>query len=59
MPVVLGERCPKDHACPMVTRCASHAITQKGLSAPEIDRSKCTECGLCVRSCPHKVFIEG
>ncbi|PLX04474.1 MAG: 4Fe-4S ferredoxin [Marinilabiliales bacterium] len=44
--------CPKNHSCPTVRMCPAGAISQKSpYSAPEIDYSKCTNCGLCTQSC--------
>ena len=48
---VREEYCPQNHPCPVVRLCPFGAITQNGYSAPIIDHEKCTECGICTRSC--------
>jgi Fe-S-cluster-containing hydrogenase component 2 len=53
---VLGSRCPQNHYCPSVRVCPNGAIKQQGFGAPTIDMEKCTSCGICLRSCPYKVF---
>lgn len=45
------EHCPKNHPCPVVRRCPVGAISQEGYGAPIIDMEKCTDCGICTRSC--------
>lgn len=45
-------RCPSNHACPLLKRCPVDAISQNGYDAPVIDHSKCIECGICAKSCP-------
>ena len=53
---VINEKCPQNHLCPMIRKCPKKAISQKGFNAPEIDKSKCIECLVCVHNCPHGVF---
>lgn len=44
--------CPKSHKCPVLRICPTEAITQKDIfSPPEIDQSKCTNCGECASEC--------
>jgi len=52
--IVVNENfCPQNHHCPSLSVCPVGAITQKSpYSAPEIDESKCTSCGICTGSCP-------
>lgn len=45
-------RCPQNHKCPCVRICPANAITQKGYSAPVIDKDKCIKCGKCIKFCP-------
>ncbi|MEI6122568.1 MAG: 4Fe-4S binding protein [Bacteroidota bacterium] len=45
-------KCPQNHRCPLMQICPSDAIMQNGFGLPMIDKSKCTECGKCVRYCP-------
>jgi ferredoxin len=49
-------KCPKDHACPMVKLCPKKAISQKNYDAPKIDKEKCIKCLLCVKKCPYNAF---
>lgn len=51
-----SNRCPRNHRCPCVGICPAGAVSQKGFDAPEIDDTKCTGCGLCMRMCPYGVF---
>lgn len=48
---VREEFCPKNHHCPVVSRCPVGAISQEGYGAPEIDHEKCIDCGICTKSC--------
>lgn len=44
--------CPKNHSCPTLRVCPVGAIIQNSpFEAPKIDESKCTKCGLCLRTC--------
>ncbi|MFP4018684.1 MAG: 4Fe-4S binding protein [Bacteroidales bacterium] len=44
--------CPQNHPCPTVNICPVGAIKQKSpFSAPEIDESRCTGCGICLNTC--------
>lgn len=53
MPIKIDpEKCPKDHKCPAAENCPAGALMQKHENkAPEIDLSKCVECGLCLTLC--------
>ena len=54
--VVKIDRCSQDHHCQSLRACPVGAITQKELSAPDIDTDKCIHCGKCVFYCPMMVF---
>ena len=41
---VMAERCPQNHACPIVRRCPESAVMQDGFKAPTIDQDKCVKC---------------
>ncbi len=43
--------CPQNHRCPILNVCPTGAITQNGVGLPQIDESKCTNCGKCIRYC--------
>ena len=58
MIVVVSERCPQNHICPLVKKCKQDAISQEGVKAPTIDYEKCIECMICVKNCPNKAFEE-
>ena len=58
MPVVVKERCPQDHPCPSVVLCPADALSQEGFEAPTIDKNKCTDCGLCVNTCPYQALTD-
>lgn len=59
MSIVVDEiRCPKDHFCPAIRFCPADAITQNQYGLPVIDKTKCTECGLCTRVCPRGALRE-
>ncbi|NLD71872.1 MAG: 4Fe-4S binding protein [Chloroflexi bacterium] len=49
---VVPQRCPQNHRCPSVRVCPVGALVQEGHAAPQVDESKCIDCGRCVRSCP-------
>jgi Fe-S-cluster-containing hydrogenase component 2 len=52
MIVVNEASCPKNHPCPAVAYCPMGAISQESLfSAPRVDHSLCTGCGMCTRVC--------
>jgi len=51
MPVVIPERCPQNHPCPLVKVCPVGAIRQQGFAAPVIDAEKCIQCGACPTQC--------
>jgi len=55
---VREEYCPQNHPCPVVSRCPVGAISQQGYGAPIIDQEKCTDCGICTRSCNVFVSVE-
>jgi len=46
------KKCPQNHKCPAVYICKYKAICQTGYGLPNIDKSKCTNCGKCVNFCP-------
>ena len=54
---VVEARCPQNHRCPVIGVCPTQAISQESsYSAPKIDKSLCTDCGLCVRFCGYGAF---
>ena len=53
---VIAEKCPQNHACPMVKRCRKQAVIQEDFNAPTIDHKKCVECMVCVEICPYGTF---
>ena len=55
MPIVVDkEKCAQNHACPAAASCPMGALTQKDTnSPPEVDVTKCAECGLCTTLCPN------
>lgn len=53
---IIQERCPQNHKCPSVRVCTVGALRQEGLTAPEVDETKCIDCNRCVRKCPKGVF---
>ncbi|WMJ22560.1 4Fe-4S binding protein [Paludicola sp. MB14-C6] len=55
--VVKIERCPQNHTCPSVRICPVGALTQKGYSAPTVDKDKCIKCGKCVSFCPKRALV--
>ena len=54
---VVKSRCPANHKCPSIAVCPESALSQKGFSAPEVDREKCIGCGKCVRRCPMRALV--
>ena len=50
--------CPQNHHCPLVNICPMEAIAQNGNELPEIDASKCIECGDCVKQCGMNAMCE-
>ena len=50
--IVSKRLCPQNHSCPIIRICQVQAITQNGYELPVIDKSKCTECGKCIKFCP-------
>lgn len=54
--LVISERCPQNHKCPLVKKCPEGTISQEGFKAPTIDQEKCIRCLICVKTCPYKVF---
>lgn len=51
-------RCPQNHPCPAVRVCPTQALSQRGFSAPDVDNSKCINCGRCIRMCAYGVFSQ-
>ena len=51
-----SKRCPQNHPCPAIRVCATKAISQSGMGLPQIDQSKCTNCGKCVSFCPMRAI---
>ncbi|MGM5481422.1 MAG: 4Fe-4S binding protein [Nanobdellota archaeon] len=52
MILVHEEFCPQNHKCPVVNACPTGAISQKSWrSPPEVDQSKCIDCGRCTKMC--------
>jgi len=50
--VVKKNMCPQNHSCPVINVCPTGAVQQSTpFSAPEIDESKCTNCGICTKAC--------
>lgn len=45
-------RCPQNHRCPALRVCPVAALSQSGVSAPQVDEAKCIDCGKCARVCP-------
>lgn len=58
MPVIVQHKCPQDHPCPCVRMCPVDAVNQEGFEAPEIDKNKCVDCGVCVNFCPYQAIID-
>lgn len=58
MSLVLEERCPQNHACPLINICPVDALSQKGFAAPQIDEQKCIDCGACIDFCPYRAVVE-
>lgn len=54
---VKTSRCPQNHPCPSVQICPVQALTQKGYSAPSVDKDKCIKCGKCVTFCPMRALV--
>ncbi|NOZ45615.1 MAG: 4Fe-4S ferredoxin [Chlorobi bacterium] len=51
---VISERCPQNHYCPVIRVCPNNAIEQTSpYSAPNINSSNCTDCGLCTNYCAY------
>jgi ferredoxin len=48
---VTPSRCPQNHPCPAIRACPAGALTQDGFSAPRVDATKCTDCGICTQFC--------
>ena len=55
--VVVKQRCPQNHHCPVINSCPTGAISQVGLKAPVIDYKLCTSCGKCVRYCFPRALV--
>ena len=52
------DKCDRNRMCVIVSACPVGAIKQKKIGPiladyPEIDEEKCTECGICIKECPH------
>ena len=47
MMVIDKNRCPQNHACPLLRVCPVQAISQKGYGLPVINQGKCIKyCGM-------------
>ena len=57
MIVVIPDKCPQDHVCPLIRMCPQKAISQKGFNAPNVDNEKCIECLVCVKNCPYNAVV--
>lgn len=51
-----GAKCTRCAECRAITVCPVHAIVWEG-DCPAIDRSRCVNCGACVRACPLDCFV--
>jgi ferredoxin len=51
MMVIDKNRCPQNHACPLLRVCPVQAISQKGYGLPVINQEKCIKCGKCIKYC--------
>ena len=51
------DRCKENHPCVVVSKCPCHAISQVGYYCPEVENSRCVNCGACVPHCPYHVFV--
>lgn len=56
---VIKNRCPQNHPCPSINVCPLEALTQNGFDAPIVNKSKCIDCGKCVRFCPMGALVKG
>lgn len=55
--VVDKNRCPQNHPCPSVRVCPVGALSQKGISAPNVNQDTCIKCGKCVNFCPMQALL--
>ena len=55
--IVIEDKCPQDHPCPLISICPVGAINQQGFNAPSVDPEKCIACGLCVQNCAYGAFV--
>lgn len=44
--------CTKDHECTAMAACPFEALSQADFNPPAVDDSLCSDCGVCVDSCP-------
>ncbi len=59
MSLFISDRfCPQNHRCPIIRVCPQQAIIQDGYGLPVIDKTKCTECGKCIKYCPMRAVKE-
>jgi ferredoxin len=54
--IVIKEKCPQNHPCPLVNVCPVGAISQHNFDAPEVDQTKCIACGICIQNCAYGAF---
>lgn len=54
---LIKERCKENHPCVVVAKCPYQAISQIGYYCPDVDETKCVNCGLCPPYCPYQVFV--